>query len=178
MSNPYDAYDLPEYSPASGARLREYSGGGTTAPNSNMPQNNNSQRPQIRRRFSKNMLEEEEIRVVKKRLGVTTPKDILAKKYPKETMKRIDYVLVHSNKSLEETHDSKKRTELSRVLDQRLKFEAAMFAEGLQVQEDVIGELTYIKIHTPFWRLAKEAENIRLEMPLLKVSHSIKYYLS
>ena len=164
--NPYDAYDLPDYSPDSKPRYRQNSGKNVPEKDTLSPP---KERPSIRRRYSKNMLEDEEVHVVRKRLNAQTPKDILAQKYPKESMKRIDYVLIHDNKTLEEMTDEKKKKELQKQLDLRLRFESAMYAEGLQVQEDIHGELTYLKIHVPFWRLAMEAESMRLEMPLIGV---------
>lgn len=128
-------------------------------------------RPKLKRRISKNVLNEEaEIHVIKKRLGADAPKELLIKKFPKETLKRIDYVLVYKTNSSENSGKKSKKSLKKQKRDElRLTFHAAMLAEGLQIQRDVIGEFTYLKIHAPFWRLCKEAENMRLEMPLIGV---------
>jgi hypothetical protein len=127
-----------------------------------------SKRPKLKRRLSKNVLNEAaEIHVTKKRLGADAPKELLIKKFPKESMKRIDYVIVH--KTVVHNEGKKNEMKAQKKEEMRLTFNAAILAEGMQVQRDVIGEFTYIKIHTPFWRLCKEAESMQLEMPLIGV---------
>lgn len=49
-------------------------------------------------------------------------------------------------------------------------FELAMRQEGLVLEEEIVGNYVFIKVHTPFDRLCQEAENIRLDMPLDGVS--------
>lgn len=84
--------------------------------------------------------------------------------------KRIDYVLVHPHRRLEE-HDSKsKKLDYERHESNRSQFEVACKAEGLRIQKDVVGNMVYTKLHTPFKRLCLEAERINMEMPLKGVS--------
>ncbi|XP_064610213.1 anoctamin-4-like isoform X2 [Liolophura sinensis] len=80
--------------------------------------------------------------------------------------KRIDYVLVHPHRRLEE-HDSKnKKLDYERHESNRSQFEVACKAEGLRIQKDIVGNMVYTKLHTPFKRMCLEAERINMEMPL------------
>ncbi|XP_041454749.1 anoctamin-4-like isoform X2 [Lytechinus variegatus] len=85
----------------------------------------------------------------------------------KTISKRIDYILVykhreeHSFDSVEEFEEYNKE----KVLRDRFQ-EAMVTKERLEVQEETVGDHTYVKIHCPFNRLCKEAEDINLEMPL------------
>ncbi len=88
-----------------------------------------------------------------------------------KTPKRIDYVLVYDNKYIDEIHDPSDRRTFKKNLEVREKFEWILRnEEGLELQEDKSGGHVYIKIHTPFKRLCKEAEKMKLEMPLAGVS--------
>lgn len=89
-------------------------------------------------------------------------------KFPSEKLKRIDYVLVYPNNTLDTLPPgSSDYKSLEKCIRLRKIFQAHMEKEGLQTQTDVIGEDVYIKIHTPINRMCYEAEKINLEMPLL-----------
>ncbi|XP_052795282.1 anoctamin-4-like isoform X2 [Mya arenaria] len=68
--------------------------------------------------------------------------------------KRIDYVLVHKRENEEKKEDMRER------------FEAALSREGFSIKEECIKGTMYKLLHCPFKRLCKEAELIKLEMPL------------
>ena len=55
----------------------------------------------------------------------------------------------------------------------RDKFESELLEEGVEIQTDEINNYVYQKLHTPFHRLCKEAEKVKLEMPLIGVSSRI-----
>ena len=91
---------------------------------------------------------------------------------PDSKLKRIDYVLVYPKKSIDEIHGEDERRKFKKQQDLRQKFQAALLAEGVLLQRQVIGEKVLLKLHVPFQRLCEEAERTRLEMPLSKVSTS------
>lgn len=84
--------------------------------------------------------------------------------------KRIDYVLVHKVKTSEDYDDEEKKQSLKKKEDLRDRFEKAMRAEGFSIKEEIIDGYMYKKLHCPFKRLCKEAEKVKLEMPLKGVS--------
>jgi len=45
--------------------------------------------------------------------------------------------------------------------------------EGILLEKETIGEEVYTKLHCTFPRLCKEAERVKLQMPLKNVSHSL-----
>lgn len=75
----------------------------------------------------------------------------------------IDYVLVYNKCKMEK---DEKKNEL------RLKFENALSTQGIELEEvsdPNNSDMIYVRIFTPFERLAEEAEFMKLEMPLEKV---------
>ena len=96
--------------------------------------------------------------------------DIDDSRLPKETTKRIDYVIVYENKSIDEITDTKDKAKHEKNLRLRAKFLKSLKYDEVAVQEDVIGELVFMKLHVSFRRLCKEADRIKLEMPLQDVS--------
>jgi len=90
---------------------------------------------------------------------------------PDSKLKRIDYVLVYPKKSIDEMHGEEERRKFRKQQDLRQKFQAALLAEGVLIQRQIIGEKVLLKLHVPFQRLCEEAERTRLEMPLSKVSN-------
>jgi len=91
-------------------------------------------------------------------------------KLPDSKLKRIDYVLVFPKTSIDEMHGEDERRKFKKQQDLRQKFQAALLAEGVLIQRQIIGEKVLLKLHVPFQRLCEEAERTRLEMPLSKVS--------
>lgn len=61
-------------------------------------------------------------------------------------------------------------TQITSTLRYRHLFEMAMRQEGLSLEEEVVGNYVFIKVHTPFERLSQEAEFIKLDLPLDGVS--------
>ena len=88
----------------------------------------------------------------------------------KPDRKRIDYVLVHKNKSSKDATSDEERETLLKREDMRSRFEKAVEAEGFSLSEEVIEDYVYKKLHCPFKRLCQEAEHTKLEMPLKGVS--------
>lgn len=80
--------------------------------------------------------------------------------------KRIDYVLVHKVKTSEDYYDEEKKESVRKKEDLRDRFEKALLDEGFSVKEMVIDGYVYKILHCPFKRLCKEAETVKLEMPL------------
>ncbi len=87
-----------------------------------------------------------------------------------EEIKFIDYVLVYSSKLSDDTCDEIKKEKHESQIRIRHHFEAAMVEEGIEMKSDSYGNSVYMKLHVPFRRLCKEAERMRLEMPLEGVS--------
>ena len=88
----------------------------------------------------------------------------------KPEQKRIDYILVHKRRDLEEIKDEKKKISVKKHELLRQRFVKALKDEGFSVKSVVIDELVFTKLHCPFKRLCKEAEVVNLEMPLKGVS--------
>lgn len=86
---------------------------------------------------------------------------------PRESIQRMDYVLVY--KKLCDIDEKKKQIDYVAVQARR-KFLDAMETEGIDVLTEEIGDNVYLKLHTPFWRLCKEAEREGLKMPVKDVS--------
>lgn len=86
--------------------------------------------------------------------------------------KGIDIVLIHhkvedgpkSNKENEEERKNEVRVKL------RKKFKNKLRIEGFDVEETVLNDKVYTKLHCSFRRLCIEAEMTHLQMPLLGVS--------
>ena len=76
--------------------------------------------------------------------------------------RRIDYVLVYEEKDKSELHSD----EDMEAIRMREKFLDALAQQKLKLQEDKVGNKIYVKIHASFERLCKEAEEVKLEMPL------------
>lgn len=85
---------------------------------------------------------------------------------PDARLKRIDCVIVYPKKSLDEIHEEDDQIKFQKQQELRHKFQAALLAEGVLIQRDVIGENVMLKLHVPFQRLCEEAEKTKLEMPL------------
>lgn len=94
----------------------------------------------------------------------------VTRNYPKETIKRIDYVIIHDNKTPDLAAGKKDQSELETKIAMRKKFLKVLKGERVEIQTEVQEERTIIRIHTPFARLCQEAERIKLEMPLEGVS--------
>ncbi|KAG1701309.1 Anoctamin-6 [Nymphon striatum] len=77
----------------------------------------------------------------------------------------VDFVLVYPVKPdyFEDEDDLQKWRTKERL---RVLFEDAAFREGLKCSEERIGKNVFVKIHCPFDRLCRQAERIKLEMPL------------
>ena len=60
----------------------------------------------------------------------------------------------------------------------RERFIKELKGEGLKVQEEVIGEHCFVKIHVPFARMCEEAEKVHIEMPLRNVSYDCTVYVN
>ncbi|XP_070552213.1 anoctamin-7-like [Ptychodera flava] len=91
-------------------------------------------------------------------------KEVLHEMTP--SLKRIDYVLVHENKEQDGLEGKAlKNLQKNEVLRQRLEH-VLVKEEKMQIEKEVIGELTFVKIHCPFPRLSEEAEKVHLQMPL------------
>ncbi|XP_069129739.1 anoctamin-7-like isoform X3 [Argopecten irradians] len=80
--------------------------------------------------------------------------------------KRVDYVLVHENKSSKDTKDPDKKKSLEDKEFKRDCFEREMIDQGFVLQKDMIGDHVFVKLHCPFKRLCLEAETVKLEMRL------------
>lgn len=85
---------------------------------------------------------------------------------PRELIQRMDYILVYKKLS---DADERKKSNVAAV-DARKKFLDALDTEGIDILTEVIGDNVYLKLHTPFWRLCKEAEREGLRMPVKDVS--------
>ena len=71
--------------------------------------------------------------------------------------------------------------EKTMAAEMRRRFEAAMRRVGAELEREAGlegSEFTYLKVHMPFWRLCKEAERIKLEMPLKGVRTGVFYMYS
>ncbi|XP_033742824.1 anoctamin-4-like isoform X4 [Pecten maximus] len=80
--------------------------------------------------------------------------------------KRVDYVLVHDNKSSKDTKDPDKKKSLEDKEYKRDCFEKEMIEQGFFIQKDDFGDHVFVKLHCPFKRLCMEAEAVKLEMRL------------
>ena len=89
-------------------------------------------------------------------------------------MKRIDYVLVYPDKKMADADGAKEKRSLQKKVDLRERFHAALRdREHVEIQEDVVGENVFVKLHATFWRLCREAERMKMEMPLKDVSRNV-----
>ncbi|XP_013418581.1 anoctamin-7 [Lingula anatina] len=91
--------------------------------------------------------------------------------------KRIDYVLVYTEEQLKPDADKEEIEEFEQRKAMRTKFQGALMAEGLTLNElHVVNKddkhEVFVLVHTGFEDLCLEAESVHLEMPLkgLKVS--------
>ncbi|XP_052076690.1 anoctamin-3-like isoform X2 [Mytilus californianus] len=84
----------------------------------------------------------------------------------KPEQKRIDYILIYDNKSSHDEEDAEKRKHLEIKESKRERFKNAMKLEGFLLQEEIIRNNVFVKIHCPFKRLCAEAEMVKLEMPI------------
>ncbi|VDI80017.1 anoctamin-7 [Mytilus galloprovincialis] len=84
----------------------------------------------------------------------------------KPEQKRIDYILLYDNKYSKDEEDEVKRKHLEVKESKRERFKNAMKLEGFLLQEEIIRNNVFIKIHCPFKRLCAEAEMVKLEMPI------------
>ncbi|CAG2218059.1 unnamed protein product [Mytilus edulis] len=81
--------------------------------------------------------------------------------------KRIDIVLIHPDSKADNSSLSSKEKRKIQVRDKlREIFENTLRDEGFIVEESVLKDKVYKKIHCPFKRLCIEAETTNLEMPL------------
>ena len=87
-------------------------------------------------------------------------------------LKRIDYVLVFEDQAPEDGDQDELDKFHKRAL-MRERFEKQMEEEGLDFdrpgEREIIVDNVFIKVHCPFKRLCKEAEKVKLEMPLKEV---------
>ncbi|XP_063415358.1 anoctamin-4-like isoform X1 [Mytilus trossulus] len=82
--------------------------------------------------------------------------------------KRIDIVLIHPDSKADDGSLSSKEKRKIQVREKlREIFENTLRDEGFIVEESVLKDKVYKKIHCPFKRLCIEAETTNLEMPLL-----------
>ena len=81
----------------------------------------------------------------------------------------IDFIIVASNNIGENAYVAEKRAKYRRA------FEGLMQWEGLKLfyETSKDRQIIFVKIHCPFERLAKEAELMRLEMPLKNVKPNL-----
>ncbi|XP_077551774.1 anoctamin-6-like, partial [Haemaphysalis longicornis] len=77
--------------------------------------------------------------------------------------KDVDYVLVYECDDASRLYEDAE-WELQR--HHRELYENAMRSEGLQMDQEHIGEYVFLKVHCPVQRLCQEAENVRLDLPL------------
>lgn len=91
--------------------------------------------------------------------------------------KRIDYILVHKNKSSVDAKDEEERESLEKRENMRARFERAIRAEGFTIKEEIIEDYVYKKLHCPFKRLCQEAEHVKLEMPLKGVGICVEFFM-
>ncbi|CAM1311405.1 Uncharacterised protein g5676 [Pycnogonum litorale] len=78
---------------------------------------------------------------------------------------QVDYVLVYEKKpEYFDDEDDLRRWKNRRRL--RLLFMDAMLQEGLICEEETYDKYVYVRINCPFERMCKEAEKIKLELPL------------
>ncbi|KAL4230086.1 hypothetical protein ACF0H5_010471 [Mactra antiquata] len=80
--------------------------------------------------------------------------------------KRIDFVLVQKVRNPDDAETPEKKQSLERKKDLMERFEKAMTTEGIVMKEETIEGYIYKKLHCPFKRLCREAETVKLEMPL------------
>lgn len=92
---------------------------------------------------------------------------------PQEAEQRMDYILVYKKKSDGQNPAGLHNDDSAHVA--REKFMDALEDEGFDVLKEEIGDNVYLKIHTPFWRLCKEAEREGLKMPIKDVSKHFFY---
>lgn len=84
----------------------------------------------------------------------------------KESIQRMDFVLVYPKEKGVADDDERRGKEEELRDTARRKFLEAMEAEGIDVLTEEIAGKILLKLHTPFWRLCKEAQKERIEMPL------------
>ncbi|KAL1434021.1 hypothetical protein MTO96_012020 [Rhipicephalus appendiculatus] len=77
--------------------------------------------------------------------------------------KEVDYVLVYE---CDDVSRSYQEAEWELHRHYRELYENAMRSEGLQMDQEHIGEYVFLKVHCPVQRLCQEAENVRLDLPL------------
>ena len=95
---------------------------------------------------------------------------------PTESQKRIDYVIVYENKSVDEVTGNKEQRKLKKKLELREKFLKSLAYDDIEVKEDVIGDHVFMQLHVPFHRLCEQAEKIKLELPLKGVRWLFHYW--
>ena len=171
-----DEVPLGDLSPTSRSRLPPGVNNGMENNNGRGP----GGRPGLGRRVSKNvMISNDQLDKMNKNIE-RNAKENLEPKFaalPMEKLKRIDYVIVSHKMSAEELAKEDGEKKQKKRMEFRIKFRAALEQEGVQIQEEEINELKYLKVHVPFWRLCKEAERMKLEMPLDGVSFSLLCHL-
>ncbi|XP_076315841.1 anoctamin-7-like [Tachypleus tridentatus] len=77
----------------------------------------------------------------------------------------IDYVLLYEFMDPEDLDENEKVKEGKRQKYREL-FNTQMLAEGLIYKEERVGKYVFVKVECPFDRLCKEAETMRLDIPL------------
>lgn len=70
-------------------------------------------------------------------------------------LKQVDYVLVYDHRTQSNDFDKVRR-----------QFQHSLEEEGLELFEEQLDEVTFVRIFCPFQRLCKEAEAMKLEMNL------------
>ncbi|XP_076467993.1 anoctamin-7-like [Babylonia areolata] len=85
--------------------------------------------------------------------------------------KRIDFILVHKETSLKDVEDKEEEEELRLRELEKAKFIQLMQKEGFTVQVSQIGPMVFTKLFCPFKRLCREAEKVKIEMPVKDCQH-------
>ncbi|KAK6976839.1 anoctamin-3 [Biomphalaria glabrata] len=79
--------------------------------------------------------------------------------------KCIDYVLIYTKNHETDSSESNK-IEQEKKANYRQRFEEKLKKEGFTIDEYEAHDHVYVKLYCPFKRLCKEAEHVKLEMPL------------
>ena len=87
---------------------------------------------------------------------------------PYEKSEHVDYVIVYKDPDGEDYHrDEKEKVEGNRA---RQLFFEEMKKEGLEWASEIHDGEVYLKVMAPLWRLCRQAERDRIELPLENVS--------
>ncbi|KAF6017966.1 hypothetical protein EB796_023726 [Bugula neritina] len=92
--------------------------------------------------------------------GSDSVKDLLRKLYTAPERDRIDYVLIYNIPKDPDSKSEKRKAILRR------RFEELLKDEGFSLEHEELGNTVFCKLHCSFRRLCKEAEAVKLQMPL------------